>query len=148
MLSTIVDRLHKQCEPNSPLHTIILEVYKHLAQHPDASIARMIPSNILHEFISWFDLNQHALTFPLTPSSKLDDGGTQPSSIYASEISYLNEDIQSLAKHYKGMIDEPSGNQTSKSKNTWVIINTPSNLPYLTSSQSASNPQKTISLSC
>ena len=133
ILSTIVDRLHKQCEPDAPLRDIILKVYKHLDQHPHASIARMIPSNVLDDFKTWFDLKQQALASPLTPSSKLDEDCTPAPSIYAPEISFLKEEVQCFAKHYKGTIDDPSGNQTSKSswantpwlRNTWMIINNP-----------------------
>ena len=136
IISTIVNRLHKQCEPGALLQDIILKVYTHLAQHPHASIARMIPSNILDEFISWFDLNQQALASPLTPSSKLDEDCTPAPSIYSPEISFLKEEIQSFAKHYKGTINDPSGDQFSKF--SWA------NTPWLRNMDDHQQPRPTL----
>jgi hypothetical protein len=76
---------------------IVHMVYKHLAKHPNTSIARVIPGKILDKFISWFDLKQKALASPLTPSAALDDHSTVSPFIYAPEINYAKEDIQSFA---------------------------------------------------
>jgi len=74
----------------------------------------MIPGPFLNEFISLFDLKQQALCSPLTPSSALNDDTAFPPSIYAPEISYIPQDIHTFKQHYKGTIDDPSGDQSSK----------------------------------
>jgi len=93
ILSTVVERFHKQCRSATPFRDIILKIHQHLNKTPQASIARMIPDPILNELISWFDLKHQALCSPLTPSSTLNNDTDFPPSIYAPEISYIPQDI-------------------------------------------------------
>ncbi|KAJ1466735.1 hypothetical protein T484DRAFT_1756405 [Baffinella frigidus] len=133
ILSTTVEGFQKLYEPHAPLRDSILKIYKHHNEHPQASIARMIPGKILSELISRFDMKQQALCSPLTPSSASHDDTASPPSIYAPEISYIQEDIHAFAKYYKGTIDDPSNPSWANTPfpdKTYMVINNPGE-PFL-----------------